>query len=221
MIFTDPRNSNVQEAMNLFGFGIGVDDKTGDETRNALSIYSLASNSKYTPMMKTPTFGGKCSGFGGKDDSGDRLEWQAYLPYVDRDKVSPKQYAEKYRSIIVKDERGVELLNYDEMLKDTIWKKTTGVGGVEGIMGLSGYLNTKSLYVALPMLSDKVLAVINGGRNLLSVYIYNPKTKKSCVCRLSDYGPHPKTGRTIDLSPEALLVLAAKTDDKLWYYILP
>jgi len=219
-VFRDPRNSSVQSAMNLFGMGIGVDDATGDITRQALRIYSLGSDSPYTKLMKEPMFGGKCSGYGGKDDSGDRLEWQAYLPYVDRKKVSPKQYAEKYRSIIKKDERGQELLRYDDMLKATTWPKTTGVGGVPGTAGLSFYL-ADALFCALRTNSTEVLKLTDGGRNLLSVFVYNPKTKKFCICLLADYGPHQDTGRNIDLSQFSLKTLDAKTDDPLMFYLMP
>jgi hypothetical protein len=219
-VLYDPRVSNVQDAVNLFGFQIKSDDYLGDETRKALSFVSLGSNSPYTKMMKVPMFGGLCSSFGGKYDSGDRLEWQAYLPYVDRTKVSPKQYAEKYQGVIRKDERGVELLNWAEMLTYNSWPKTTGVNGVPGIAGLSFFLNTGSLYCALPMLSELVLAITNSGQNLLQVLVYNHKTGKSCVCCLSDYGPHPSTKRNIDLSPEAMSILGSVTDTKLMFYIL-
>lgn len=223
IIFNDERVRAVQESINLFGFDIGADAKAGDETRVALNIFNSATASPKTKYMKEPAmFAGKCSGYGGKDDSGDRLEWQAYLPWVDRKKVSPKQYAEMYRNVIAKDERGQELLDYDAMLRDTAWAKTTGVGGVPGTAGLSWYMRTDAaLFCALPVKTDEVLKAINGGRALFDVYVYNHRTKKWCICKLADYGPHPKTGRRIDLSQFALRTLGAKTDDKLMFYILP
>lgn len=48
-----------------------------------------------------------------------------------------------------------------------------------------------------------------------TVLVYSRETGKSVVCKVADWGPHKKTGRTIDLSQKAISVLESETDDVL------
>lgn len=45
--------------------------------------------------------------------------------------------------------------------------------------------------------------------------VENPETGDAVVVRLVDWGPHPKTGRLIDISPQALKDLGLSTDDEV------
>lgn len=50
------------------------------------------------------------------------------------------------------------------------------------------------------------------------VLVINPANGKRLVASIIEYGPAPWTGRVSGLSPEAMLVLGAQTDDNLVYY---
>lgn len=45
------------------------------------------------------------------------------------------------------------------------------------------------------------------------VIVSHPKTGKAVVLRAADWGPHASTGRVVDVSPHAMKVLGASTDD--------
>jgi hypothetical protein len=50
------------------------------------------------------------------------------------------------------------------------------------------------------------------------VLVINPANGKRLVASIIEYGPAPWTGRVSGLSPEAMLMLGAQTDDNLVYY---
>lgn len=216
-VFFDFRNKKGQEFYNTFDMGLTVDGYWGDHSRKAEEIFSLASNCVNTGLMQySPKFGGKCSSFGGPDDPGDRLEWQAYLPYVDRTKVTPQQYIKLYLSQIPVDSQGRCILNVQAMLAAERWPMTTGPDGKPGMAGLSYFLDPMAFYCALRVVGSKVRALPANP----FVYIYFHKTRKWVRCALSDYGPHTDTGRNIDMAPGALAYIGAKTDDPVMYYIM-
>jgi len=50
------------------------------------------------------------------------------------------------------------------------------------------------------------------------VLVINPANNKRVIASIVEYGPATWTGRVSGLSPEAMLVLDAQTDDNLSYY---
>lgn len=53
------------------------------------------------------------------------------------------------------------------------------------------------------------------------ILVVNPKTNKSVVVRAADWGPNVRTGRVIDLAPNAMRALGASTDDTLHMAFAP
>lgn len=219
MGFKDQRNTQVQAALNQFGCLLKVDGDIGPRSLASIEAYEQMCLSPFTYVMETALCGGKCSGFGGPNDSGDRLEWQAYLPYVDKTKVSPCEYWEKYGEILPKDAYGEYLLNKEAMLTANVWPKTTGVGGVPGTAGLSFFLNDKACFGAIRAKGVEMRRLISATK-LLRMMVVNQKTGESCIIMITDYGPHTSTGRNIDLSQGALAKASAVTDDILVFYLL-
>ncbi len=219
MGFKDIRNRQIQTALNTYGCGLIVDGDMGPRSLSSLEAYEQMCVSPFTYVLENALCGGKCSGFGGPDDSGDRLEWQAYLPYVDKTKVSPKEYWEKYGILLPKDEYGNCLLNGAAMATSLVWPKTTGVGGKPGTAGLSYFLNPNAMYVALRCNGTEVRR-LSSATKLLRVMIINQKTGASCIAYLTDYGPHLSTGRNIDLSPGVMTKTGVVTDQYVVFYLL-
>lgn len=53
------------------------------------------------------------------------------------------------------------------------------------------------------------------------ILVVNPKNNKAVVLRAADWGPHISTGRVIDVSPRALSLLGAATDDTVHISFAP
>jgi len=219
MGFKDQRNMALQSGLNNFGTLLLVDGDIGDKSIHSLDAYMHMCQSKNTDVLEVALCGGRCSGFGGPNDSGDRLEWQAYLPYVDKTKVTPQQYWALYGAGLPRDENGRSLLNEAAMKSATIWERKTGVGGVEGTVGLSNFLDEEALYLALRCRGSLVRARCSSTK-LLRVMIVNQRTGAFCIALLSDYGPHTSTKRNIDLSPGVMKKIDVKTDDIVVFYLL-
>lgn len=88
-----------------------------------------------------------------------------------------------------------------------------------GGMGMARGLNPKALYCAMrwDYLRQGAPAKLRGS----IVRVTNPKTAEIVYLRPVDWGPHERTGRIIDVSPEALAQLRVSTDASVWVTWLP
>jgi hypothetical protein len=53
------------------------------------------------------------------------------------------------------------------------------------------------------------------------IAVRNPATGATVVVRPVDWGPHTRTGRVVDLSPQALVDLSVATDDDVLVAFAP
>jgi len=218
MGFKDQRNTSIQSGLNQFGCGLKVDGDMGPRSLLSLEAYEKMCTSPLTYVMESALCGGKCSGFGGPTDVGDRVYGQAYLPYVDITKTTPKQYFEQYGETLPKDQDGKYLLNKAAMLAATEWPWTTGPDG-RARANLSFFLTDDALRVALRV-NGKEVRRLTSPTKLLRVMVINQETGAACIALLCDYGPHTKTGRNIDLSFGVMDKIGVVTDNKVLFYLL-
>lgn len=153
---------------------------------------------------------GKVSYFGGPDDKHDRIYGQAYI----RGAESPAKLLRRHRELIA---MGI-LRDMDSKFGDgdlshlEEWPMTTDWKGREKRASTSWMLNPKSYYIAMRWRTPgRSLGYMDDKNPRL--FVWSEETKKVVVCLRTDYGPHPRAGRLMDLSPGALEYLGLKTDD--------
>lgn len=147
--------------------------------------------------------GGKVSSFGGPDDSGDRIYGQAYIPGA----ASPAALAKKYPTLMAMGVLRPEIAQIEEYSMTTDWK------GREKRADTSWCLNPESYYCAMRWLKSGGSAW--SGSDNPRLLVWNERTEKAVVVLRTDWGPHIRTGRVIDLSPGAMGALDLRTDDRV------
>lgn len=88
-----------------------------------------------------------------------------------------------------------------------------------GGMGMARGLNPKALYCAM-----RWNYLRQGSPRIIRatlVRVLNPRTGQKVYLHPTDWGPGEQTGRLIDVSPEALAQLGARTDDTVEVTWLP
>lgn len=91
-------------------------------------------------------------------------------------------------------------------------------GGAYGNMGLTGEsgVNPRDDWYCAMRWPYTDSGAVDGAKAWWTnrkILVVNPKTNKSLVLRAADWGPHISTGRVIDVSPRAIKLLGASTDD--------
>lgn len=147
--------------------------------------------------------GGKVSSFGGPDDSGDRIYGQAYIPGAS----SPIALAEKHPTLMAMGILRKEIAGIEEYPMTTDWK------GRHKRADTSWCLNPDSFYCAMRW--GKSGGSAWSGASNPRVLVWNERTGKAVVVLRTDWGPHIRTGRVIDLSPGAMSALELRTDDRV------
>jgi len=150
---------------------------------------------------------GECSSFGGEFDSGDNMYGQAYISSA----RTPKKLYIKHKNLVdmgilrenIKD---IDKFPYVPLFKTGRYVKAS----------TSWTLNTGGFYCAL---YGKSFGKYD--ENNPRVFVYNVRTKQSCIVMRTDHGPHPKTKREIDLSKGAMNSIGLKTDDICVYGWVP
>lgn len=147
------------------------------------------------------TESGKISTFGGPDDKGDRIYGQAYVSGAS----SPKALWERHPKLV---EMGVlrkDIARLDKYPSVTDWRD------LEHKASTSWALNPNSYYIAMRWaIAGRSMGYMNANNPRLLVW--SEETNKAVVCLRTDYGPHPRTGRLMDLSNGAMKALGLKTD---------
>jgi len=85
---------------------------------------------------------------------------------------------------------------------------------------LARSLEPDEFYCAIRMLYNVIpgMTVEEGKqiyRDHLQVKVTNLKNARTVLCKIVDWGPDTRTGRTIDLSPGAMKALGVRTDDEV------
>ena len=143
---------------------------------------------------------GKTSWFGGPNDKGDRVYGQAYI----RGASSPAALYRRHPRLV---EWGIlrdDIAGVEEYPMVTDWR------GNKRRAGTSWCLDEDGMYCAIRGMSYGKYDEENPW-----VFVYAPKTGRAVKVMRADYGPHPRTGRIIDLSKGALKVLGIDTDDEV------
>ncbi len=156
-----------------------------------------------------PSFGwmpdnaGKCSSFGGPDDLGDRMYGQAYIDEA----KSPSALAAKHPKLLAMGILRSDIVNIDKYPIVRDCPPSTKMVSA----GASWCLDPMSFYCAIrtPKGSPALKA---RNENSPRIYVFNPRSNIGVITLRTDYGPHPRTGRNIDLSPGAEKKLCATTD---------
>lgn len=145
---------------------------------------------------------GKISHFGGPNDAHDRIYGQAYIG----SRGTPKRLWE-CESLLAR----MGILR-SEIATVNEWPMTTDWKGRERRAGTSWALNPDSYYIAMRWrIAGRSMGYT--GSNNPRLLVWSEKTNKAVICLRTDYGPHPRAGRLMDLSPGALKHLNLKTDD--------
>lgn len=144
---------------------------------------------------------GKMSTFGGPKDKGDRIYGQAY---VDGDET-PLAVYQRHPTLVHMGLLREEIKDIEEYPTVTDWK------GRLKRADTSWCLNPDSFYCAMRWRSTGGKFYRNDGNP--RVVVWNESNRKAVVCLRTDWGPHVRTGRLIDLSPGAEAALEIQTDD--------
>lgn len=91
-------------------------------------------------------------------------------------------------------------------------------GGAYGNMGLTGEsgVNPRDPWYCAMRWPYVVDGAVEGAKDWWvnrKILVVNPSNNKAVVLRAADWGPHQSTGRVIDVSPRAMSLLGAGTDD--------
>lgn len=165
--------------------------------------------------------GGRISNFGGPHDAGDRIYGQAYLAGA----KTPRAFIQKHKALVrmgvvmteakalaveARDRRGAPLGDpfFNRGLDE--WPLTTDWRGRERRAGPSSLLNPDGCYCAIRWRRGQ------RGRswrdeNSPRIIVYNPETCKAAITLGTDYGPHPDTGKYVDVASKVERHLGLKT----------
>ena len=170
-------------------------------------------------LPELPAYEGKCSWFGGKNDTGvDKvLREEFYEKHVGEYTPADFTYEEFYKNKKAREE-------FNKWMNDRAaffgnWKDA-GWEGTGLDCGPARNLDTENDYFCAmrwqqPYADKGKLGYQHWWREQ-KVKVTNPATNKSVLVRPVDWGPHEKkTGRTIDLSNKSLNDIGAETDDWL------
>ena len=144
----------------------------------------------------------RCSTFGGKDDTGDRMYGQSFIDTFQAE--TPRAIAEAW---IVRDYIPRTLFLLQDMMQNTAWPVVNGE-----TMGLSYFLNPNESYAALRIPTGLVKKAMRNGR--MKINLFAPKTNQMVSdIIITDFGPNVSTKRAVDISPGVMETLHIKTDD--------
>jgi hypothetical protein len=170
-------------------------------------------------LPKLPAYKGKCSWFGGKNDTGIdvTLRKKFYEEHVGEYTSAEFTYEEFYKNNTVREE-------FDKWMNERVaFFRTYEEAGWEGTAldcGPARNLDTENNYFCAMRWHNRTTERY-GDRGkpghqhwwrAQKIKVTNPATRKSIIVRPVDWGPNVTTHRVIDLSHRAMEEIGAETD---------